>query len=213
VVHVKAGSTDQAERFLSYRGEGNLDLGLRVMPLGMDQFKFESRSSEASPHVFAVERVDGRIRFREYLNVKAGTELALPKEAATEAQLETAVVSALTGSGLEPDEAQAMVASRKDEWFGLEGTRLLVLLPQSLVDKVLPLTVTPTPAKTTRVFVSRMEVLTPERMRALADVIQREETAEFGREAKEREYRKLGEFRDEALQMTRDVLAARVDGC
>ena len=40
-----------------------------------------------------------------------------------------------------------------------DGTRLLVLLPQESIDAVLPLSITPQPAETRRVFVARLELL------------------------------------------------------
>ena len=54
-----------------------------------------------------------------------------------------------------------MVETWRDSWFE-EGTRVLYLLPQSIVDGVLPLDIDPKPADTTRVFVGRMELVTPE---------------------------------------------------
>ena len=58
-------------------------------------------------------------------------------------------------------EAAAMVETWRDSWFE-EGTRLFYLLPQSTVDAILPIEIDPKPAKITRVFVGRMEVVTPE---------------------------------------------------
>ena len=62
--------------------------------------------------------------------------------------------------GLYPDEAQAMLETWKDSWFE-EGSRLLYLVPGGFVNRVLPLAISPEPGQTTRVFVGRLELVTP----------------------------------------------------
>ena len=53
-----------------------------------------------------------------------------------------------------------MIQTWRDSWFE-EGCRLLYLIPQEFVNRVLPLTITPVPTQTTRVFVGRLELVTP----------------------------------------------------
>ncbi len=48
----------------------------------------------------------------------------------------------------------------RDSWFE-EGTRVLYLYPRDQVDAVLPLSIRPTPASIGRVYVGRVEVLSP----------------------------------------------------
>jgi hypothetical protein len=69
-------------------------------------------------------------------------------------------VSALVAQGLFPKEARAMVETWRDSWFE-EGSRLIYILPTSAVDEVLPLQIDPAPSSTTRVFVGRIELVTP----------------------------------------------------
>jgi hypothetical protein len=66
----------------------------------------------------------------------------------------------LVGQGLYMDEAHAMVETWRDSWFE-EGSRLIYIVPASFVNGVLPLSITPAPAQTARVFVGRMELVTP----------------------------------------------------
>jgi hypothetical protein len=75
--------------------------------------------------------------------------------------LADAVKDALVESGLYEKEANAMVNTWRSSWFGETGTRLLYILPRSLTDRVLPLTITPQPRQTVRVLVGRMEIMTP----------------------------------------------------
>src|SRR5207249_9877556 len=42
-----------------------------------------------------------------------------------------------------------------------EGSRLIYIVPRSVVDSILPLEIQPNPAQIVRVFVGRMEIITP----------------------------------------------------
>src|SRR5258708_13335725 len=59
-----------------------------------------------------------------------------------------------------------MLESGKDSWFE-EGSRLIYIVPRTFVDKILPLTIEPAPAKIERVFVGRIELLTPVTQKAI----------------------------------------------
>ncbi|MGA8026992.1 MAG: hypothetical protein WB992_07590, partial [Bryobacteraceae bacterium] len=85
--------------------------------------------------------------------------------------------------GLYQKEALAMVETWQDSWFE-EGTRVFYIVPRPMVDSVLPLTISPEPAATVRVFVGRIELLSPwleqslETALAAGDI---ETIAKFGR--------------------------------
>jgi hypothetical protein len=53
-----------------------------------------------------------------------------------------------------------MVETWRSSWFE-EGSRLLYLVPTEFVNGVLPLAIRPAPAQTVRVFVGRLELVTP----------------------------------------------------
>jgi hypothetical protein len=59
-----------------------------------------------------------------------------------------------------------MLETWKNSWFE-EGSRLIYIVPRRFIDSVLPLRVTPTPSTTTRVFVGRLELITPATERAV----------------------------------------------
>ena len=54
-----------------------------------------------------------------------------------------------------------MLETWRDSWFE-EGTRLIYVLPSAAVDAILPLQIEPAPSETVRVFVGRIELVTPE---------------------------------------------------
>ena len=63
-----------------------------------------------------------------------------------------------------------MLATWSDSWFE-EGTRVFYLVPRAQTDALLPLTVTPAPSQVERVFVGRVEVLTPADRQALQHAV------------------------------------------
>ena len=63
-----------------------------------------------------------------------------------------------------------MVETWRDSWFE-EGTRLIYIVPSRAVDAFLPLHVDPAPSQTARVFVGRIELITPETMRSVEEAM------------------------------------------
>jgi hypothetical protein len=240
VVHVKGSDGEHKERFLFYRGVGNMDLNVNVIPMGGDVFKVVTDHPNLRATAFAVENWAGVFRFSEYHNVVSDSDLqlrqaatpvsfgtyqvaafptgtpnpnlAMTKQGTSAAELATAMTKALVESGLNQDEAAAMVATWKHHWFDEEGTRVLMILPQSIVDTHLPLTITPTPAKTTRVFVSRLEVLTPERVFWVRNLIAQKPETPDAKAKVEAELKKLGRFREAAVKIAEQPFDLN-DGC
>jgi len=66
----------------------------------------------------------------------------------------------LVGQGLYRDEAHAMIETWKESWFE-EGSRLIYIVPRGFIENVLPLTIDPAPGQVVRVFVGRLEIVTP----------------------------------------------------
>ena len=66
----------------------------------------------------------------------------------------------LVSRGLYQDEAHAMVETWRNSWFE-EGSRLLYFVPGGFVNAVLPLSIRPASVQTVRVFVGRLEIVTP----------------------------------------------------
>jgi hypothetical protein len=66
----------------------------------------------------------------------------------------------LISQGLFPEEAHAMLETWKNSWFE-EGSRLFYIVPRNFLDSVLPLSISPAPVETTRVFLGRLELITP----------------------------------------------------
>ena len=53
-----------------------------------------------------------------------------------------------------------MIETWQDSWLE-RGSRLIYIVPRSIMDRVLPLSVSPAPSRVERVFVGRIEILSP----------------------------------------------------
>ena len=116
------------------------------------------------------ERRGDKLGFRIADASAAQLTLDPPELNATMDSLKQAVEDMLIAQGLYQDEAQAMFETWRDSWFE-EGSRLLYIVPRQFVDQVLPLTITPAPAQTVRVFVGRLELVTPATQRAVEQAL------------------------------------------
>ena len=100
----------------------------------------------------------------------------------------------LLDQGLYRDEAHAMVETWKDSWFE-EGSRLIYIVPRGFIDNVLPLTINPAPGQIVRVFVGRLEIVTPATARAVKAAVARNDEATL---------KKYGRFLEPIVQAVRE---------
>jgi len=165
-LRVKTATGEQQEKFLFYRGVSASPLPLSAK-LNPDAKVLVKNSSEGEiPAVILFERRGERVGYRF-----AGT---LRDEAVLDPPALTGSIDALCGDlegilinkGLYPDEAHAMIETWRDSWFE-EGSRLIYVVPRGFLDNVLPLTISPAPGQVVRVFVGRLEIVTPATSRAV----------------------------------------------
>lgn len=190
------------EKFLFYRGLGSFTLPLELRALGEGRFRVSNSGSEAVRSLFLVHVDQGRIHFTYSPVLGGGGSLMLRQASAssTKEQLGEAVVAALLETGLYEKEARSMVKTWQSSWFGEEGTRLFYVLPSSLTEEILPLTVSPAPDEVVRVLVGRMEVLTPEQGTGILAALSSLGTcATTGSEPLRSELARLGRFAEPAV--------------
>lgn len=150
---------DQTERVLFYRGIASFDIPVaaKFLPDG----KLEVRNSgDALPVAVVFENRDDKVGFRVLRNWNGKDLMDSPDLTAGVASVRQELSEALVASGLYPKEAAAMIATWGDSWFE-EGMRIFYVMPRKTVDSVLPLRISPAPTATERVFVGRVEVLSP----------------------------------------------------
>jgi hypothetical protein len=170
----------QHEKFLFYRGVGSFPVPLSVRVVSDGTIAVENRGLQAIPAVFLFENRGGRLGYRNAGAVSTAAVLDSPALDSSLSVLRNDLETALIAEGLFPSEAQAMVETWRDSWFE-EGSRLIYILPTPAVDPILPLQVEPAPSQTVRVFVGRIEIVTPETKRSVESAIAKSDWLAIGR--------------------------------
>src|SRR5580765_6306968 len=179
-LRIKTQTGDQSEKFLFYRGVASFSLPVsaRLAPEG--KILAENLSTQEIPVMLLFERRGDKLGFRIADASAAQSAFDAPELTATMDSLKQAVVNMLIAQGLYQDEAQAMFETWRDSWFE-EGSRLLYIVPRQFLDSVLPLSISPAPAQTVRVFVGRLELVTPATQRAVEQALATHDRATLAR--------------------------------
>ena len=151
-------SGDQQERFLFYRGVSAFPPPISATLSADGLVLVHSKLQEEVPNVILYERRGDKVGYRILGQLRNQLSLAPPQLEGSLALLFGDLEGILISQGLYADEAHAMLETWKTSWFE-EGSRILYIVPRSFVDSVLPLTISPAPAQTTRVFVGRLELI------------------------------------------------------
>lgn len=156
----------ELEKFLFYRGVGSFEqpLGVRFEGEGAAQtLVLENRGPRPLGRVLLFENRVGAVALHVQAPLPSGASARVARsELRTDGDLSLAPLLALLREhGLFEDEAQAMLATWRRDWFG-PGLRAFYVMPRADTDALLPLTLTPPPARLERVLVGRLELLEPE---------------------------------------------------
>ena len=157
---IETPSGPQREKFLFYRGVSAISVPINAIVAADSTIQLQNQLSEEISAAMLFERRGAQLGYRVLGPLRDQAAYALPELSASLDSLSTALVGVLISQGLFPDEAHAMLETWKNSWFA-EGSRLIYIVPRRFVDSVLPLRITPAPTATTRVFVGRLELVTP----------------------------------------------------
>jgi len=163
---VETQSGPQREKFLFYRGVSAFSVPINATVSADSTIHLENQVPDEIPAAILVERRGAQLGFRMLGPLRDQAAYAPPELSSSLDSLSAALESILISQGLFPDEAHAMLETWKDSWFE-EGSRLIYIVPRHFTDSVLPLRISPAPATTTRVFVGRLELVTPATNRAV----------------------------------------------
>ena len=171
------------EKLIFYRGIGSFRSPL--WPTYMVDGKIEIRNVGDQPIPLAIvfENRGAQLGYRMVRGIQELVTVDPPEMTGDLAQLRQQLVGELVESGLYKKEALAMVETWHDSWFE-EGTRIFYIYPRAEVDAVLPLKITPAPAEIARVFVGRVEVLSPWTRQTIQNAAEQRDAAtlqKFGR--------------------------------
>jgi hypothetical protein len=184
---------DQQEKLLFYRGIGGFQVPVR--PKFSSDGKMEIRNAGKDPIPLAIvfENRTGKIGYRVVRNIRDIATVDAPEMTGDFQQLRQDLAGELAEFGLYKKEAEAMVETWRDSWFE-DGTRVLYIYPRAQVDALLPLAINPKPASTGRVFVGRVEVLSPWTQQTIRTAISAGDVATLT---------KFGRFLDPFIQQIR----------
>lgn len=182
-LEIKTSGATQREKFLFYRGVASFRVPLlaRLDPDGA--VHLENLAGDAIPATILFERRGDKLGYRLNGPLQMQTSVQPPELTANIDSLSQDLENLLIAQGLFPEEARAMLNTWRDSWFE-EGSRLFYIVPRHFVDGILPLSIQPPPAKISRVFVGRLELVTPVTERAIATALaanDRATLAQFGR--------------------------------
>jgi hypothetical protein len=164
-------SSSDKEKFLFYRGIGRFPPPLTATIRPGGSVDVRNVSSEPVGTIVLFENRRGTFGYRVAHSASQELTIEQPSVGSGDlAGLQRELERILAGQGLYEKEAAAMVATWRDSWFE-EGTRLFYIAPKSLIDAVLPLQIKPNPTEAARVFVGRVELVTPRTMQDVKDTI------------------------------------------
>jgi len=167
---VRTREGTQQEKFLFYRGVSVFGVPVAAQSSPDGKVLVRNLSSDEIPSVILFERRGDKMGYRLGGAVQTDATLDPPELTSTMESMNRDLQDVLTAQGLYVDEARAMVETWRQSWFE-EGSRLLYIVPRHFVDKVLPLSINPAPGQVVRVFVGRLELITPATERAVENAL------------------------------------------
>jgi hypothetical protein len=170
----------QNEKFLFYRGVADFHLPLSVTANPDGSLLVRNDGTAPIPNMIVFERRGEKVGYQISGPLQTETTLAPLELTRSIDTLRSDLEDMLVDQGLFRDEAQAMVETWHDSWFQ-EGIRLFYIVPESFVNSVLPLNIAPAPQQLTRVFVGRVEVVTPKTEREIERAVAQHDSAVIGR--------------------------------
>ena len=171
-LEVSTPDGEQHEKFLFYRGVSFVSVPLSAKFGNDGSLHVKSALPDEIPSLILFERRGDRIGYRITKPLPGGSEEVLqpPNLTARIESLYGDLEGMLVAFGLYRDEAHAMIETWRNSWFE-EGSRLFYIVPRPFVDSILPLTITPAPAQTVRLFVGRVELISPATQKAVAEAL------------------------------------------
>lgn len=170
----------QDEKFLFYRGVAGFGVPITAMPANGRKLAVRNLGQEVIPAMVVFTKRGGKLGYRIHRNFSGQALVEQPPLTGNLASLHRDLAKLLIAEGLYAKEADAMINTWRDTWFE-EGTRVLYIVPKPAVEAMLPLSVMPAPREMSRVFVGRMDVITPEHVADVRQAIARNDRAALAR--------------------------------
>ncbi len=175
-LRVKTSTGEQQEKFLFYRGVSAFSVPLSATLGTEGKLVVKNLGGQEIPTTILFERRGEKVGYRIGSALQNEAILDAHELNSSMDELRRDLEGILVRQGLYQDEAHAMVETWKNSWFE-EGSRLLYIVPPAFVNEVLPLSIKPAPAQTVRVFVGRLELVTPATEKEVEKALGEQDTA------------------------------------
>jgi hypothetical protein len=183
-LRIGTSAGNQQEKFLFYRGVSVYPVPISAsLAADSDNVLVKNLGEAAIPNVVRFERRGNHLGYSMKSAVQSEATFDAPELTGNLDSLNRDLIDMLVAQGLYLDEAQAMVRTWSDSWFE-EGSRLIYIVPAQFVNTILSLSIRPAPAQTVRVFVGRLELVTPATERAVETALESHDDlalAKYGR--------------------------------
>jgi hypothetical protein len=212
------------EKFIFYRGLGESRPLVRASMSDSTTFHFTNDSEAESSFQIALQVTGDRATYIKMPSVPridkklspekqiTSVSAQLPKETISLAQadkeLSALFLAELTARGLTDAEAKAMIATWNHTWFAEPGTRVFTIVDRAWLDQVLPLEIKPTPKNIERVFVARLEIVSPSTETQLCDLLLTKSISDD--HAAQLQAMQLGRFLHGAVEIARDKTSSQM---
>jgi hypothetical protein len=167
---VKTAAGDRQEKFLFYRGVSAFPAPLAATVTADGKVDVTNLAQQEIPSVILFERRGDKLGYRLGGALQHEMSLDPSQLTATVESICRDLQDILTSQGLYSDEARAMIETWRQSWFE-EGSRLFYIVPGGFLNQILPLTIHPAPSQTVRVFVGRLELVTPATTQAVEKIL------------------------------------------
>jgi hypothetical protein len=151
---------NEQEKMIFYRGVGDIEVPIRPRFTAEGRIEVRSTSPQPIPAAIVFENRGGNVGYRTLRDLRGAATVEPPELTANAGAVRMALAVDLVQAGLFPKEAQAMIETWRDSWFE-PGVRVIYIAPRAAVDAALPLTITPAASDVARVFVGRVEMMSP----------------------------------------------------
>lgn len=179
-LRVKTPAGDQHEKFLFYRGVSVFSVPVAATFAADGKLLVKNLTKTEIPSVVLFERRGEKVGYRISGSLQNEAALDAPQLTSTVDSLYGDLEEILVARGLYRDEAHAMLETWRNSWFE-EGSRVFYIVPPGFVDSILPLSIHPAPAQTVRVFVGRLEVVSPATEKAVRTALAKHDEVTLGK--------------------------------
>lgn len=161
---------NETEKLLFYRGIADFSVDLRPVVRASDVL-IDNAGTESVPEVILFENQAGHTGYHIVRGLRDPVSVKYSDLTGTVEDLRLQMENDLSEMGLYPKEAHAMLETWRDSWFE-EGLRVFYVVPRATVNVLLPISIQPAPAQLSRVFVGRVELLSPSMRQEISEALE-----------------------------------------